>query len=230
MDPFPAFGPSHLAILAAVPAAAGALALLVRRRPGAARPVRLALAALLASTQLGYLVYSARQGWIAPPHGLPLELCDVAGLLAVGALAGGPALTGELLYYVALAGSSMALLTPDLGAPFPSFAALMFFVLHGGTVVAALFLPWSGTLRPRPGSWWRALLAVNAYGLALLAVNFASGTNYMYLRWKPAAPTLLDHLGPWPWYLLSGEVVAAALFFLLHLPFRRPPAAGQPSS
>jgi uncharacterized membrane protein YwaF len=46
-------------------------------------------------------------------------------------------------------------------------------------------------------------------------VNARFGTNYMYLRAKPEAPTLLDLLGPWPWYVLGGEIVAVCLLWLL---------------
>jgi uncharacterized membrane protein YwaF len=55
----------------------------------------------------------------------------------------------------------------------------------------------------------------------------------MFLRQKPAAPTLLDLMGPWPWYILSGSVLAAILFLALDLPFamgrRRVPAV-QPAN
>lgn len=214
------FGHAHLAILAAVPATALLLARLVRARPGWERPVRGALAAALLANQLAYLAYAAHRGWIDPPRGLPLELCDVALWLAVAALVGAPAWAGEALWFVALAGTTQALVTPDLAVPFPSCPAVKFFLGHGGTVTAALFLALAGRLRPRRGAWWRALLLVNAWAAALFALNLAAGTNYMYLRAKPAAPTLLDHLGPWPWYLAACEALAAASFLLLELPFR----------
>lgn len=222
-SPFPVFGPVHLALLAAVPVVGLGLAFSIRARPALERPVRLALAGLLAANQLAYLAYAVSRGWIAPPAGLPLELCDVAVWLAVAALVGSPPLVGELLYFVGLAGTVQALFTPDLGIAFPSYPAAKFFLGHGGTVAAAILLLATGRLRPRPGAWWRALLVLDAYALGVFVLDRLAGTNYLYLARKPPVPTLLDGMGPWPWYTLAAEALAAALFFLLQLPFRRPP-------
>lgn len=229
--PFVPFGPVHLAMLAAVPALAVGLWRAVRTWPRLDLPVRWGLAALLATNEIGYLAYASHHGWIVPPRGLPLELCDVALWLAVAALLGARVPVGELLWFIALTGTTQALLTPDLGGPFPSYPGVKFFVGHGGTVAAALLLALAGRLRVRRGAWWRALLAVNAWAAALLALDLAAGTNYMYLRAPPSVPTLLDRLGPWPWYLLCCEVLAAGAFLLLELPVRGrappPPPGGQ---
>jgi uncharacterized membrane protein YwaF len=52
-------------------------------------------------------------------------------------------------------------------------------------------------------------------------VNFALGTNFMYLRHKPLGATPLDLMGPWPAYIVTGALAALVLFQLLSLPFRR---------
>lgn len=219
------FGPAHLAIVATVPLAAGALAAVVRRRPGAARPIRIGLAVAIAANELAWYRHALARGWVDPPAGLPLDLCDVALWLTVWALVAPRPWVLDAVYYLAIAGSGMAVLTPDVGADLASYPAVKFLTAHGGVVAAALFLVWSGALRPRQGSWWRVFLCLNAYAAAIAAVNARFGTNYLYLCEKPASTTLLDLLGPWPWYVLAGEVVAVALLWLLHLPFRRGAAA-----
>ena len=223
---FPTFGPAHLAILAFVPLAAIALAALVRRRPRAERPIRLALAAALAANELAWYVHGWEAGWLRPPHGLPLELCNVVLWLTAWALVAPRTWLLELVYYLGLAGSGMALLTPDPGAPLSSYAGAKYFVSHGGAVAAILLLVLGGRFRPRPDAWWRAFLWLNAYAALVALFDARFGTNYMFLREKPVSASLLDALGPWPWYVLAAEPVALLLLWLLHLPFRGGGGAG----
>ena len=224
---FPTFGPGHLVVLVAVPLAAWVLSALVRRRPGAARPIRLVLAAALAGVELAGYVHAARSGALHPPHGLPLDLCDVVPWVTVWALVSAHPWPLEIAWFLGVAGSGMALLTPDVGAEPVSWGSAKFFAAHGVVVGAALFLALTGALRPRPGAWWRAFLWVNAFAALVAIFDARFGTNYMYLREKPASGTLLDLLGPWPFYVLAAEPVALLLLFLLDLPFhgwRRGPA------
>jgi hypothetical integral membrane protein (TIGR02206 family) len=221
MSGFATFGPAHGAMLVAVPCVAAALAAWARRRPALSRPIRRVLAVLITANALLWYAWVWQHGWVDPPHGLPLDLCDVVLWLTVYALVTLRPWALDAVYYLALAGSGMALVTPDVADPaLPAFAIAEFFLAHGSVVAAALFLVFSGALRPRRGSWWRVLLWVNGYAAVVALVNARFGTNYMYLCEKPAAGSLLDLLGPWPWYLVGGEVVALVLFVALYLPFR----------
>jgi hypothetical integral membrane protein (TIGR02206 family) len=40
-------------------------------------------------------------------------------------------------------------------------------------------------------------------------------------------PSLLDYMGPWPWYILGAAILALGLFAILDLPFRYRRAAGR---
>ena len=216
----PLFGPAHLAILAAVPALAAALAVAARRRPATRRPIRYALGIFLLLNEVVWYIYQVRHGYLRFPGELPLQLCDLAVWLAALAALSSSAWCFDLVWYWGLSGAGMALLTPDLWTPFPSYLAIAFFVSHGGVVATVLFLAWSGQARPRPGSLWRAFVALNGIAAAIGVFDAIFRTNYFYLRQKPLHASALDLLGPWPLYILLAEPLVLLLFWILWLPFR----------
>ena len=161
------------------------------------------------------------RGWVIFPFGLPLDLCDFVLWLTVFTLLTLKPWSFDLIYYWGLIGTGMAVLTPDIGAPFPSYIAIKFLFAHGCVVLSILFLIWSNYARPRISSWWRALLWVNVYALVIGIFNHIFNANYFYLCQKPLSGSLLDYLGPWPWYLVAGEGMVIVLFLAIWLPFRK---------
>jgi len=215
------FGPAHLSILISVPVCAVGLAWINHRRPTAATWIRFTLAAVLVLNGLWWCWYRFSVLHLRPPQGLPFELCDISLWLTVFALVRLRQRTFELAYYWGLAGAGMAMLTPDLLAPLVSVSSINFFVRHGGTVMAILYLLWSRQLRPRPRSWRFAFIALNLYAIAIALLDFLSGANYLYLRNKPASASLLDAMGAWPLYILSADLLALVLFMVMAVPFRQ---------
>jgi hypothetical integral membrane protein (TIGR02206 family) len=188
--------------------------------PGS-RALRIGLATVILLDSFVYYGYLIARGQLAFPDHLPLELCDASLCLVIIALFTLNRVVYDLAYYGALAGATMALLTPNLWEPFPSFSTMQFFVDHGLIVAGALYLVWSKQARPRAGSVARAMLAVNLFAVFVGTFDFLFKTDYMFLRAKPPNTSLLDVLGPWPWYIAVTEVVACGVFLLLYLPFWR---------
>lgn len=217
---FHLFGPAHLLILVSVPVLGLALAKWCKTSGRCAQGVRYGVALFLSANELVWYAFRLHYEGFRFPHALPLNLCDLTLWLTVAALLSLNQWVFELAYFAGIGGSGMALLTPDLWAPFPSYPTVYFFLAHGVLVAAILMLVWSKLAVPKPGCLRRALLLLNVYAVVIGVFNFVFGTNYMYLCSKPSGASLLDYLGPWPVYIAGGEAVALVVFWLLWLPFR----------
>lgn len=216
---FQPFGVTHLAAIAVVGLTAWGLAWVGRRVAGGGRWPAVALAGLLAATKVATLVRSCGVPDIPWAERLPLHLCDWAAFAVMAALVTRRRSVFELAYFWGLGGTLQGLVTPDLAGDFPSFAFWSFFLGHGVIVVGVVYLIAVLGLRPRPGAVGRLLLATNGYAAVAGAANVLLGTNFGYLCAKPTRASLLDYLGPWPWYLAGLEIVGVAMFAALAAPF-----------
>lgn len=211
--------PEHVWALLAIAAAIAALVVAARRRPGAWIRV---LALVLVVDEASWWVYLALGGGVPGERAqpLPLQLCDVAILVAAAALWTRWPLLVEVTYFWALAGTLQALVTPDLPHHFPTYPYFQYYIAHGGTVAAALVLVVGLRIAPRPWAVLRVIGITAAYAALVYAVDAVTGADYMFLRAKPDTPSLLDELGPWPWYILSASALGIVLFAILDSPFR----------
>lgn len=155
---------------------------------------------------------------------LPFHLCDIAAITGGFALLTRHPLLATLTYFWGLAATIQGLLTPAITVGFPHWPFIMFFVHHFVVVGTALYLPIVEGWRPKK-PFWRSPVEVLLWSLAYLAsaitVNHVLGTNFGFAAGPPPNPSLIDYLGPWPWYLASMTGIAFLLYLLLALPFTR---------
>jgi hypothetical integral membrane protein (TIGR02206 family) len=212
----------HLVPLALLVVAAVVLCFAARRAPGRWIDAVAALIALvLVIAELSWQPYViANHAWSVGAS-LPIQLCDVGGFVAAAALLGRQLLLVEVAYFWGLGGTLQALLTPDLGDKhFPSFPYLQFYVTHDLVILAALFLVIGLALYPRPGAVRRIFVLTLAFAVLVGLFDLLTGGNYMYLRQVPASGSLLNLMGPWPWYIAAGAVLTLAVLTILNAPFR----------
>jgi len=221
---FVVFSSTHLLTVAMGCFVLGVLLISARRSREVAMPLTRAVLAFLCLTAYGYSQYA----WSTCSHELdldnilPFHLCDIAGFLAGYALLSRKPWAQELTYYWGLAATLQALITPAILYNIPHLTYFTFFVHHFAIVGAACFIPLCDGWRPLT-PWWRsplrAFLCVNLYLVLAGLLNFSLGTNFGFVAHPPENPSLIDHLGPWPFYLLSFEIIAWILFCLLTLPW-----------
>jgi hypothetical integral membrane protein (TIGR02206 family) len=207
----------------ALGAACGVAACVIARRsPG--RPavyVGRAISAVLVADAITFVLRPAFVGSWSARTSLPLNLCDVALVIAAVVCWFPRWQFGvELTYFWGMAGTLQGVITPDLTASFPDMEFFEFVVGHVAIVIAALYLVVGLRRAPRRGSvaWVFATTAVYTGFVGLF--DWLADANYMYLARIPGRTSLLSVLGPWPWYLASAAGVAVVLFAVLDAPFR----------
>lgn len=125
------------------------------------------------------------------------------------------------LFFAGIGSSIQALATPDLGMfSFPHIRYILFFISHGSVFLSCLLMAVIGTYRMGQRSLWVTVLLVNVYGVCIFLIDRWLGANYMYLTKKTGGSSLLDVLGPWPWYIVSAEAITIASFFILYWLYR----------
>ncbi len=221
------FGPGHLAALGASALAIALLAAVGRRLRGDARAAPLArcLAYVILAAMVADPFVRRALGELTLVKALPLHLCDAAAAVTALALLTRRQILFELSYFWGLAGVTQALVTPSPLPPFFDADKWRYFTVHAATIAGAAYLLGCG-FRPRRGAWARATLLTMAYAAAVGVIDFALGANYMWLASKPPG-SILDALGPWPFYIAGGAAVGAALFYVLELFSRARGGAGE---
>ncbi|MFK9095381.1 TIGR02206 family membrane protein [Bacillus salipaludis] len=153
-------------------------------------------------------------------HAIPLELCSISLILTVLLLQSRKKIIYEILLFTALLGASQALFTPLLNYEFPHFRFFHFFYTHLMIILVPLYFTWAKGYRPTIWSVLKLFIFLNVLMPIIMLINKLVGGNYMFLSHKPDSASLLDVLGPYPWYILSLEALLVSLSLIVWLIFR----------
>lgn len=218
---FVLFGLSHWIGLGLVVCCCLAMFWLRKRfSPAGRRRFRWSMLALIYLCEGSWQVWMLTTGQWTIQGMLPLWLCSATSWTMPFLLLLRSKTYYDWAYFMGIIGASMALLTPDLTIyGFPHFRFLEYFTLHGAIIVAVVYMTVVEGFRPYPRSLVRVFIIANLYWAFCALVNTQIGSNYLYTQGKLPTPSLLDVLGPHPWYLLSMEALGIVLCLLLYLPF-----------
>jgi hypothetical integral membrane protein (TIGR02206 family) len=200
-----------------VVAAATAVVALRGRSPG--RTLGSVILVALLGSELTVLLWPVEVHTWSAATTLPLQLSDVATLVAVVSLAA-PRLrwVRELTYLWSVPAGLLGLAFPAIGASAPSPLFYAFYVDHGTLLFYGALLGFDRSLQLTVGSALRAMMATVLWGLIAGFANLATGGDYMFVRRPPPTWSPLLLMGPWPWYVFSAAGVAAITFMGLTWP------------
>ncbi len=220
-NPFQLFGTDHLLTMLLIAVLAITLPLAVRRTQSVSweRGVAAGIGLVLLLHETFRMVFGGHLYGLTPAERLPLHLCGVTLFLVVYMLLRRNYPAFEVAYFWAMGGTLQAILTPDLREGFPAPLYIVFFINHGLVMVGVAYAIGVYRFRPTLRSVAKTLAVTVAYAAVVGVLNPLLDANYLYLRHKPEGASLLDHLGPWPWYLLSLFLATVLFCLLYYLPF-----------
>lgn len=219
---FSAYGLSHLVVLAVFVVGAVAVVAIGRRERGEASLSGFSRAFGVVTLGIYAVVLGATMFPPTVGQSVPLRLTDLATIVAGVALVTQWRWAYALTYYWCLTLSTQALVSPALESQdFPHYEFLGFWAIHLLVVWAAIYLTWGVGMRPDWGSYRIAVGATVVWVAVTFVFNSLADTNYGFVNRKPSTPSLLDVLGPWPWYLGTVAIILLVVWALMTWPWVR---------
>lgn len=242
-DEFVNFSPTHFITLAACLLVMIALAVAGRRcrQTPAGRSLHWAWFSIALGVQLVNIIFFAfvlrlpADDTHAQPHtdwsvALPLQICDLAGLLLIPALLTKSRLLRTILYYWAIGLCTEAFITPVLGYGWRNIRFWLFWSSHVTIVATAIYFLAAEGYRPTWRDFGVSTIVILAYGALVIPLDIVCGFNYGFANKDNdlGTTTILDYLGPWPLRLLFMFLVVEAVFALLTAPWYLAPRTPPP--
>lgn len=176
---------------------------------------------LLVTSEVSYQVWGiVNQNWNSPEF-VPFQLCSMAGIITMIALLTKNTRLIQLILFISIVPSFLAVLTPELHHGFPQFRFWQFFIHHLVLSWSALFL----VLIKLSKVTFKDTIIAYTYLLGYAAVigfiiNPILNANYLFLARTPSANTPLNHLGDGFWYYFNLCVVGLLVYLVIFGLFR----------
>lgn len=169
--------------------------------------------------------------WFLPANfsvrtSLPLQLCDLACLLTPLAFLTSWRWPRVMVYFWGMGLSTQAFITPTLRDGPGDMLYWLFWLVHLSIVGSCVYDIVVRRFRPTLRDLGLGVAVSVSYLLCVIAINAILDANYGYVgRSSPKNPTLIDHLGPWPWRvpIIAGIGIAwlCVLWAVWQLPWLR---------
>jgi hypothetical integral membrane protein (TIGR02206 family) len=217
--PFIAYGDSHLVVMF-FSLLLLALILIASKKLSSEKNLLISrcLTLILALSVVVYTIFELALGRFSIVEDLPLSLCNLFALVAPFALWNPKQKYFEPIYFLVMAGTFQAIVTPDLYYDYPAYEFFKYWITHVGLVLLMIHCMVCFALYPTAMGILKTFGWLNVYVVMLFPINQLLDANYFYLIAKPINPSVLDFFGPWPVYILVAEILAMGFFAIALVP------------
>jgi len=181
--------------------------------------------ALAASALVFWVAYNAwwNRNGVDLRTGLPLQICDLNGLIAPYALLTGRRWARATLYFFTFTLTLQAFIQPELTSGPANLVFWAFWTGHSLIAASTVYDLAVLGFRPGWGDLVRALAAGFVYVAAILPLDLWLRADYGFIGNPPPdlkIPPFVDALGPWPQRAVVVVAMAVVGFVVVLLPWR----------
>ena len=151
---------------------------------------------------------------------LPLHLCPIVIILSIFMMFFHSEVLFQPVYFWSI-GAFFAILMPDIRDGMSNFASQSFFITHFFILFSTAYAFVHFRFRPTKAGFLCSFLLLVTLAFIMYFVNNKLGTNFLYVNHPPVTKSLVDFMGPWPYYIFSLAGIDIAISFFMYLPFRR---------
>lgn len=193
---------------------------LIRSNTNFERFLRYFIGSSLILQEIVLNIYRVQSGSWSFAESLPFHLCSFSVILGSILLFKKSQFLFDILYFWS-AGALMAILTPDLtNTDFPTFRFYQFFLSHGLILMSVLYMMFVNQFKPSKNAFRKTILFTLSITPFIAVINFFTGGNYFFIAYTPPTASIIDALGPWPFYLVPLSLVTFGIFYLMFIPFK----------
>ena len=151
---------------------------------------------------------------------LPLHLCPIVIILSIFMMFFHSEVLFQPVYFWSI-GAFFAILMPDIRDGMSNFASQSFFITHFFILFSTAYAFVHFRFRPTKAGFLCSFLLLVTLAFIMYFVNNKLGTNFLYVNHPPVTKSLMDSMGPWPYYIFSLAGIDIAISFFMYLPFRK---------
>ena len=151
---------------------------------------------------------------------LPLHLCPIVIILSIFMMFFHSEVLFQPVYFWSI-GAFFAILMPDIRDGMSNFSSQSFFITHFFILFSTAYAFVHFRFRPTKVGFLCSFLLLVTLAFIMYFVNNKLGTNFLYVNHPPVTKSLMDFMGPWPYYIFSLAGIDIAISFFMYLPFRK---------
>jgi hypothetical integral membrane protein (TIGR02206 family) len=179
--------------------------------------IRWVLFGILVTSELSYQTWGYVNGFWNSSEFLPFQLCSIAGILTILALLTKNKKLIQMVLFIGIFPSFLAVVTPELFHGFPHFRFWQFFIHHIALSWASIFLVTTNPIQLSFKKTLESYLYLLCYAALIgFVVNPLFKANFLFLSRPPSANTPLNLLGTGGWYYLNLCLVGLLVFITIH--------------